>query len=231
MAEIYSSSAAGLYVRLARLLCETDCLTEALLGQLADLPTGATIIEIGSGSGDLAREVLGRFSFNYVAIEPSPEMVQHMPAQLVSDTRFTLIQEPFEKYLGEAGSAHAVISRYVIHDYPDDAAAWYGKIRDLLVPGGIFFNLDLALADNPQDTAENMDRIVQIATNLEVNSADEERAKDDLVEHLKHEIKQYMQVSRHLNQLRQVGLEPMLIGREENNYLIKAGKPVSPEVR
>lgn len=125
----------------------------ALLAEAA-LPPAPRILDLGAGTGLLSAMVLERF----------PEA-----ALLLSDASAGMLDQARQRFAGRAGIGYAVadmasgdlggpwdaiVSALAIH-HLDDAGkrALFGRIRQALVPGGIFVNAEQVLGPTPEAEA------------------------------------------------------------------------------
>jgi tRNA (cmo5U34)-methyltransferase len=109
------------------------------------------VVDVGAGEGPYLAEMLRTFDGArgtwLDSSEPMLERAQEALAEFGSRVRFVL--GPAEE-LAHAGIAPAdlvVSSRALHHLRPDDLARAYREVRELLTPGGWFFNLDHVGAD------------------------------------------------------------------------------------
>ncbi|WP_276943993.1 class I SAM-dependent methyltransferase [Ferrimicrobium acidiphilum] len=107
---------------------------DELFDMLADiLPTGATVLEIGAGTGIATRELLGR-GLRVLAVEPDDEMARQLSRQTVGDLEVVITD--FESYRGARRSFDAVVSAQAWHWF---AGAWALRcVKRLLRHDGIF---------------------------------------------------------------------------------------------
>jgi tRNA (cmo5U34)-methyltransferase len=132
---------------------------EDVLAQLLEMPRRISIslvedagldvrhiVDLGSGEGpylaDLLRAFEGARGTWLDSSEPMLERARETLAEF--GDRVTFVVAPAEG-LGEAGLERAdvvVSSRALHHLRPDELARAYREVRELLTPGGWFFNLD-----------------------------------------------------------------------------------------
>ena len=121
----------------------------AILDQLGALPAGARILELGSGPGLLAADILQHrpdlaeytlFDFSEPMLEMSRMRVGRFAA-----ARYVLGDFRSEEWAGRLGAPyHAVVSLQAVHEvrHKQRVPRLYRQIRDLLVPGGLLLVSD-----------------------------------------------------------------------------------------
>jgi SAM-dependent methyltransferase len=225
--EAFNGAVHAVYRKWAALLPQRSELMVAFHASLGRLPDDATVIDIGMGSGGLAREILSTHPEigRYIGLEPACDMVAAIPADLRLDHRLLVIEQGFDDWEGDTSVADAVVMRYVIHDFPDQLQTWYEKITRLLKPGGRFVDLDVTFAEDPKRTWPNRHNDIRLVRSVVCDNAAEEEAKERLIHHLCDEVAGYRPLAEHLEIIRSVGLHPKVLGRANNNYLLFAEKP------
>lgn len=190
------------------------------------------IVEVGSGTGRLAQEVLDIFLFIdlYLAIEPSESMRAAMPAELMRREQFIALPTDFENWVTSrlafsAPSIDAIISRYTFHDYPELLPEWYRQIANVLRPGGRFINLDAYREEKEYDRRFFTTMLCFNAQRVPVYNKAEEEARDRLVQHLQQEAGGYLSLDQHCQLLLEAGLVPHVHWHQASTYLISADKP------
>jgi len=130
---------------------------EALLHVLASLPAPPRrILDVGAGDGLLLATALAAFPASTgVAVDFSPPMLERARAWLeASGGRAAVVEADLVSpawRAGVDGPFDAVISGFAIHHLPDDRKrALYGEIHELLVPGGVFLNLEHVASATPR---------------------------------------------------------------------------------
>lgn len=226
--EDFNGAGPRFYAKFVQLLPHRNALMELFVAELVALPSSAVVVEVGMGNGSLAQQLLQQLPAisRYVGIEPAEAMVAAIPQDLLSDSRFQVVNRGFEDWYTQPSAADAVISRYVLHDFPDQLESWYGKIARALKPGGIFLNLDVTVAENSGQTRANLEEIVRLARGVVVDDPEEARAKKVFIRHLQGEIERYRPLGYHLGLLMRFGLVPNVIAQSGNNYLLCATKPL-----
>jgi ArsR family transcriptional regulator len=111
---------------------------------LEQVPAGASVLEIGIGTGGLLAELSGRAA-QVVGVDHSPAMLEEARRRL-SDSGVNGI----ELRLGEMShlpmpdcSVKCVVANMVLHHAADPAAV-LAEVRRVLVPGGVLVLADLA---------------------------------------------------------------------------------------
>ena len=104
------------------------------------------VVDLGSGEGPYLADFLRAFEgARGTWFDSSEPMLERARAALAEfGDRVSFVVAPAEK-LAAAGIERAdvvVSSRALHHLKPDDLARAYGEVRELLAPGGFFFNLD-----------------------------------------------------------------------------------------
>lgn len=102
------------------------------------------ILDLGSGGGRLLSLVRGcRPNARFVALDFSPAMLETLSAQFASDPSIAIVAHDLEKVLPELGRFDAVVSSFAIHHVPHARKrSLYSEIFEILVPGGVFCNLE-----------------------------------------------------------------------------------------
>lgn len=126
---------------LARTLLPVPEYRQRLLEQV---PEGAAVLEIGTGTGGLLTELAARGS-NVIGVDHSPAMLEEARCRLTNDA-----VSGVELRLGEMthlplpdASVECVVANMVLHHAADPAAV-LAEIRRVLTPGGILLLADLA---------------------------------------------------------------------------------------
>ena len=104
------------------------------------------VVDLGSGEGPYLSDLLRAFEgARGTWLDSSAPMLERAREALAEfGDRVTFVVAPAEE-LGRAGIDHAdvvVSSRALHHLAPDELARAYRDVRELLTPGGWFFNLD-----------------------------------------------------------------------------------------
>jgi cyclopropane fatty-acyl-phospholipid synthase-like methyltransferase len=102
---------------------------------LTRLPEGARLIELGSGGGTPETVLLAR-RFRLTGVDLSAEQVRRARERV---PEANILEADFTEVDFAAGSIDAVAAFYSFNHVPrDHLAGLYGRIREWLVPGGLF---------------------------------------------------------------------------------------------
>ena len=102
---------------------------------LTRLPTGARVVELGSGGGTPETALLAR-QFRLTGVDLSSEQVRRA-RERVPDADF--LEADFTEVDFETGSVDAVAAFYSFNHVPRELLpGLFGRIREWLVPGGVF---------------------------------------------------------------------------------------------
>ncbi len=108
------------------------------------------ILELGVGTGETARRVLGRHpDARLVAIDESPPMLERARASLPAsaDLRAARLQDALP-----IGPFDAVVSALAVHHLtPAEKRDLFARVASLLRPGGVFVLADVVVPDRPED--------------------------------------------------------------------------------
>jgi tRNA (cmo5U34)-methyltransferase len=107
-------------------------------------PDAHRILDLGSGGGRLLSLVrAARPHADFVALDFSPAMLEQLSTAFAGKSSIAIVAHDFEKPLPELGRFDAVVSSFAIHHVPHARKrALYAEIFHLLVPGGVFCNLE-----------------------------------------------------------------------------------------
>lgn len=109
------------------------------------------ILDLGSGGGrllSLAKSARPRAEF--VALDFSPAMLEALSTNFAGDTSVSVVAHDLERPLPELGRFDAVISSFAIHHVRHARKrSLYREIFDVLLPGGIFCNLEHVASPTP----------------------------------------------------------------------------------
>jgi SAM-dependent methyltransferase len=106
----------------------------AFLAERGGLVTGASILEIGPGTGQATRELLDAGAARVVAVEPDPELSAHL--RQWGEARLEVANMPFGPAVPGDGSFDLIVAATAFHWL--EAGPALGDVRRLLKPGGHF---------------------------------------------------------------------------------------------
>jgi SAM-dependent methyltransferase len=125
------------------------------VGVLIELmPAGPLrVLDLGTGDGYLmgvARQE--RRGVTGIACDFSEEMLDHARARFAATGDVEVVRHDLDDPLpAEWGAFDVVMSSFAIHHLVDDRKrALYGEVFELLVPGGVFFNLEHVASPSPE---------------------------------------------------------------------------------
>jgi len=103
------------------------------------------VLDLGCGDGRLAALVLEAFpASTVICVDASPPMLDAAAIRFNGDERVTVIAHDLDHELPVNGSFDAVVSSLAIHHVSDERKrTLYAEIAGLLVPGGVFCNLEI----------------------------------------------------------------------------------------
>jgi len=109
------------------------------------------VLDLGSGGGRLLSLVkAARPHAQFVALDFSPAMLEALSAHFAADSSIAIVAHDLEKKLPELGRFDAVVSSFAIHHVPHARKrSLYGEIFEILVPGGVFCNLEHVASPTP----------------------------------------------------------------------------------
>ncbi|MFO0699547.1 MAG: class I SAM-dependent methyltransferase [Nitrospira sp.] len=113
------------------------------------------VVDLGCGDGFVARVVLEQFPTAHVTlIDHSPQMISVAHRAMAKyhgryEVRLGDLLEPLDQYI-PLNSADCIVSRYAIHHLPNKRKySLYEDIHRLLVPGGLFVNIEHVASATP----------------------------------------------------------------------------------
>src|ERR1051325_9367678 len=118
---------------------------EGEAAMLEHLPAKASrILDIGTGAGRLIGIAKQRWpQVEAVGIDFSPPMLELARARFTGDSFVTIIEHNLDKPLPKLGVFDVVMSSFAIHHVTHERKrSLYGEVFDMLVPGGVFCNLE-----------------------------------------------------------------------------------------
>jgi tRNA (cmo5U34)-methyltransferase len=160
--------------------------------------TARAVLELGIGTGETTRRVLSRHpGATLTAIDSSPEMLERARAAFPeADLRHARLEDPLPP-----GPYDLVVSALAVHHL--DAAGkrdLFGRIADVLRPGGRFVLADVVVPERGEDVVTPIDGVFDLP----------DRADDQL------------------EWLRAAGLEAALVWAEKDLAVIRATRPRRP---
>ena len=103
------------------------------------------ILDLGCGDGRLAALVLAAYpESTAICVDMSPAMLDAVTERFAGDDRVTIATHDLEDSLPFDGPIEAVISSLAIHHVEDERKqTLYAEVASLLIPGGVFANLEI----------------------------------------------------------------------------------------
>ena len=135
-----------------RLVPEFDAFYGTAVAALGPLAEGALerILDLGAGTGLLTAAVAEAYpDARFELLDGSPEMLAEAQQRLGERVVAVYVQD----MAGElpAGPYDAVVSALAIHHLEDDdKRVLFGRVHDVLRPGGVFVNAEQALGPTPE---------------------------------------------------------------------------------
>jgi SAM-dependent methyltransferase len=120
--------------------------------EVAGLGPGASVLEIGSGTGQLTRGLLAR-GLRVVAIEPGEQLIARAREQLANAGAVQFVNARLEEASLPRAHFRAVLSASAIH-WVDPDVSWR-KIADALVDGGTLALLSYFAAEDPCSASDH----------------------------------------------------------------------------
>ncbi len=139
------------------------------------------VLDLGSRAGRLLALVkAARPEAEFVAVDFSPTMLDALRKQYGSDESVTIIPHDLASSLPELGQFDAIISCFAIHHLVHERKrALYQEIFEMLMPGGVFCNLEhvasattrlhhqfLAKLDLTPEQEDPSNKLLDLATQL-----------------------------------------------------------------
>jgi len=109
------------------------------------VPAGVRrILDLGSGGGRLLALVkAARPRAQFVGLDFSPTMLEALGKLFAGDSSVSIVAHDFEKALPSMGKFDAVVSSFAIHHVAHERKrTLYQEIFEILIPGGMFCNLE-----------------------------------------------------------------------------------------
>jgi len=121
------------------------------------VPAGAKrILDLGTGPGKLI-ELLqaNRPGAQFVGLDFSALMLDVLRKRFAGDTTVTVVAHDFDRPLPPMGSFDAVVSSFAIHHLEHERKrSLYAEIFSILLPGGVFCNLEHVASPTPRVHAQ-----------------------------------------------------------------------------
>lgn len=109
------------------------------------------ILDLGSGGGRLLSLVkTSRPAAEFVALDFSPAMLEALSTNFAGDASIAVVAHDLERQLPDLGRFDAVVSSFAIHHVRHARKrSLYREIFDVLLPGGVFCNLEHVASPTP----------------------------------------------------------------------------------
>ena len=111
-----------------------------------DVPTTATVLDVATGTGAVARELLARKGCTVVGLDQSPEMLAEARKRLPPSVK--LVQASADELPFPDGAFDALTFTYLLRYVPDPAAT-LRELARVVRPGGTIAGLEFALPQGP----------------------------------------------------------------------------------
>jgi tRNA (cmo5U34)-methyltransferase len=110
------------------------------------------ILDLGTGGGrHLALLKAARPGAQFVGLDFSPTMLDALSKVFAADSSVTIVSHDFENRLPRMEQFDAVVSSFAIHHVSHERKrTLYQEIFELLVPGGVFCNLEHVSSPGPR---------------------------------------------------------------------------------
>jgi demethylmenaquinone methyltransferase/2-methoxy-6-polyprenyl-1,4-benzoquinol methylase len=121
------------------------------LASRIDVPPGATVLDVATGTGGVALEIAGRTGARVIGMDQSPEMLAAGRGRLARegmDGRVRLVQGQAERLPFRDGAFGALTFTYLLR-YVDDPAATLREMARVVRPDGIIASLEFAVPERP----------------------------------------------------------------------------------
>jgi SAM-dependent methyltransferase len=116
---------------------DADARAEVALVQSLGVGRHATVVDLGSGTGQFAIAAAAVFA-RVIAVDVSPVMLQALHAKAAGVANLDIVQGGFLTYEHEGAPVDAIYSRYALHHLPDFwKAVALDRMRGILRQGGI----------------------------------------------------------------------------------------------
>lgn len=164
---------------------DADAAAEVALLVRLGLDDTATVVELGSGTGQLSLAAAPHAG-RVVAVDPSPPMQDHLRTRLAERavTNVTQVHAGFLGYRHEGPPASFVYSRFALHHLPDVwKAVALRRVHAMLAPGGVLRLWDVVYDLEPDELAGVVE--AWLATGGE--GVEGEWSREELAEHVRDE--------------------------------------------
>ena len=124
---------------------------------LEQLPAKASrILDLGTGAGRLLAMTKQRWpQAEAVGVDFSPTMLELSRARFADDSSITIVTHNLDQPLPSLGVFDVVLSSFAIHHVVHERKrSLYTEVFDLLVPGGVFCNLEHVASPTPRSHEE-----------------------------------------------------------------------------
>ena len=111
-----------------------------------DLAPKSLVLDVATGTGLVAREMLRRFDVHVVGLDQSPEMLREAAARKIEG--LALLQGDAQRLPIADESLDAVTFTYLLR-YVDDPAATLAELVRVLRPGGQMASIEFGVPPNP----------------------------------------------------------------------------------
>jgi demethylmenaquinone methyltransferase/2-methoxy-6-polyprenyl-1,4-benzoquinol methylase len=107
-------------------------------------PRGARVLDVATGTGMVAAELLSRGDCTVVGLDQSPEMLGAARARFADDARVELVEGQAERLPFEDASFDALTFTYLLR-YVEDPAATMRELARVVRPGGPVASLEFGV--------------------------------------------------------------------------------------
>jgi SAM-dependent methyltransferase len=134
--------------------------------EIAGIEPGASVLEIGCGTGQLTRSLLAR-GLRVTAVEPGAQLMARAQAQLVDGGEVRFVNARLEDAALPAAHFRAVFAASSIH-WIDPGASWR-RVADALVDGGTLALVSYFGLEDPRSAADQLalrDALIRVSPEL-----------------------------------------------------------------
>jgi ubiquinone/menaquinone biosynthesis C-methylase UbiE len=149
-------------------------------------PSGATVIDIGAGTGQFA-VAASRWASRVVAVDVSPVMLDGLRTKVSNAAvrNVECVEAGFLTYRHQGERADAVYSRLALHHLPDFwKAVALTRVAAMLRPGGLFRLWDVVYSFDPDEAPAALERWFSTTAGAAVET---DWVRDELEEHVRDE--------------------------------------------